>query len=539
MKDRIAGTRVLSQAPQAFIRDFQVTAHLQEVTALKYCHDRLGLLIRTLQVSDVDEFTPLTKVVTFASLVGTYAEGFTVLFEPFDDNGLPDARLQLCCVDAALAIRPVFEKFRSVVITSGTMSPLDMYPKMLNFTPSVAESFTMSLARAVVAPLIVTKGADQNPMSSRFSAREDPTVAVNYGNLVLSLARSVPDGIVVFFTSYSYLEHMVEAWSQPDTKSSRGGGSDSGSGSSSSIMQRILQHKLVFLETKDIEETSLALAAYKKACACGRGAVFMSVARGKVAEGIDFSGHLGRAVVLIGVPFQYTRSRVLLARLEFLRAKHNIEDADFLNFDALRQASQCVGRIVRSKNDYGLMIFADQRYSRSDKRAKLPRWIQQFMLPENLNLSSESALHVARNFLKTMAMPHDRKNEIGVTLLDEENVRRFFAAQPLLRHADAVTASSSTSSSSSSSSSRAPVISMPSIQSLTQTQVGRGAAAAASTSTSGVKTEPTTTSLSTTTEEEISNSSSSNGGTHHVAAVKLEPSVASASSAMQQMGDKP
>jgi DNA excision repair protein ERCC-2 len=29
-------------------------------------------------------------------------------------------------LDASIAIRPVFERFQSVVITSGTLSPLDM-----------------------------------------------------------------------------------------------------------------------------------------------------------------------------------------------------------------------------------------------------------------------------------------------------------------------------------------------------------------------------------------------------------------------------
>jgi DNA excision repair protein ERCC-2 len=33
--------------------------------------------------------------------------------------------------------------------------------------------------------------------------------------------------------------------------------------------------------------------------------------RGKIAEGIDFDRHYGRAVILMGVPFQYTRSPVL------------------------------------------------------------------------------------------------------------------------------------------------------------------------------------------------------------------------------------
>ena len=30
-----------------------------------------------------------------------------------------------------------------------------------------------------------------------------------------------------------------------------------------------------------------------------------------------------------------------------------IRDNDFLTFDALRQAAQCVGRVIRSKRDYG------------------------------------------------------------------------------------------------------------------------------------------------------------------------------------------
>lgn len=69
--------------------------------------------------------------------------------------------------------------------------------------------------------------------------------------------------------------------------------------------------KLVFIETTDVVETTLALDNFRRACDCGRGAVFFSVARGKVAEGIDFDRHYGRAVVMFGVPYQYTLSRIL------------------------------------------------------------------------------------------------------------------------------------------------------------------------------------------------------------------------------------
>lgn len=77
------------------------------------------------------------------------------------------------------------------------------------------------------------------------------------------------------------------------------------------LMQDLMAAKLVFIETTDVVETTLALDNFRRACDCGRGAVFFSVARGKVAEGIDFDRHYGRAVVMFGVPYQYTLSRIL------------------------------------------------------------------------------------------------------------------------------------------------------------------------------------------------------------------------------------
>merc|ERR1719223_2470041 len=105
------------------------------------------------------------------------------------------------------------------------------------------------------------------------------------------------------------------------------------------VLKQVLHHKLVFIETTDVIETTMALENFKRACDCGRGAVFLSVARGKVAEGVDFDRHYGRAVLLLGIPFRYTLSHVLRARLNFMREKHGIRDNDFLTFDAIRQSA--------------------------------------------------------------------------------------------------------------------------------------------------------------------------------------------------------
>lgn len=150
--------------------------------------------------------------------------------------------------------------------------------------------------------------------------------------------------------------------------------------------------------------------------------MLLSVARGKVSEGIDFDRHYGRAVILFGIPYQYTESRILKARLDFMRERHGIRENDFLTFDALRHAAQCLGRVLRGKDDYGLMVLADRRYGRPDKRTKLPRWIQQALLDAHLGLSSEQAIGLAKRFFREMAQPIDRRLQMGTALLGEEEV---------------------------------------------------------------------------------------------------------------------
>jgi DNA excision repair protein ERCC-2 len=91
--------------------------------------------------------------------------------------------------------------------------------------------------------------------------------------LLLQVAKNVPDGICCFITGYQYMEHVVSQWDKMD------------------ILQAVVEHKLIFLETKEVVETTLALDNFKRACDLGGGAVgpklpegIFSIARGKVAE---------------------------------------------------------------------------------------------------------------------------------------------------------------------------------------------------------------------------------------------------------------
>lgn len=60
----------------------------------------------------------------------------------------------------------------------------------------------------------MTRGADQMPVSTKFDMRDDPNVVRNYGRMLVELASVIPDGIVAFFVSYSYMDTIVSKWDQ-------------------------------------------------------------------------------------------------------------------------------------------------------------------------------------------------------------------------------------------------------------------------------------------------------------------------------------
>ncbi|AFZ80466.1 DNA repair helicase rad3/xp-D, putative [Theileria equi strain WA] len=392
-----------SEGPLMFLYRFEHETDILAET-MQHTYNRMKSLLNTLKMTSVGDISSLQLVVDFCTLVGTYSAGFIVIVDPYPNGSIYDPLLQFSCLDASIAMRPVLEGFRSVILTSGTISPLEFYPKILNFTPVLTQSLPMSFDRDCLCPIIVSKGANQVQMSTRFDLRTDVTVLRNYGSLLIDFCKHIPDGIVCFFPSYAYMELILSHWYE------------------CGILSSIMEHKLIFMETQDAVSTTLALYNYRKACDVGRGAVFMSVCRGKVAEGIDFDRHYGRCVVLVGIPFQYTLSRVLKARLDFMRCNYGISENEFITFDAMRQAAQCVGRIIRNKNDFGLMVFADARYSRIDKRSKLPPWILKNIEPSNLFLSTESAVAVAKAFFRNMAQDYTPNifTRLDQKMLDDE-----------------------------------------------------------------------------------------------------------------------
>src|ERR1700712_5332683 len=406
LKTRMKVMHVISETPQSFLQNVKELTFIER-KPLRFCAERLTSLVRTLELSNIEDYQPLQEVATFATLIATYETGFLLILEPFETEQatVPNPILHFACLDAAIAIKPVFDRFSSVIITSGTISPLEMYPKMLGFTTVVQESYSMTLARRSFLPMIVTRGSDQVAISSGFQVRNEPSVVRNYGHLLTEFSKLTPDGMVVFFPSYLYMESIISMWQ--------------GMG----ILDEVWKYKLILVETPDAQETSLALETYRTACCNGRGAILLCVARGKVSEGIDFDHQYGRTVLCIGVPFQYTESRILKARLEFLRETYRIRENDFLSFDAMRHCAQCLGRVLRGKDDYGIMVLADKRFAK--KRAQLPKWIGSALMDADANMSTDMAVGSAKKFLRGMAQPFKARDQEGISTWSIKDLQNF------------------------------------------------------------------------------------------------------------------
>lgn len=83
-------------------------------------------------------------------------------------------------------------------------------------------------------------------------------------------------------------------------------------------------------------------------------------------------------------------SRILKARLEFLRENFRIKENDWLTFDAMRHAAQCLGRCLRGKEDYGIMVMADKVRASRRIKSTAYAWRGSCLLEGTF---SDSALH--------------------------------------------------------------------------------------------------------------------------------------------------
>jgi DNA excision repair protein ERCC-2 len=103
IKGRFQTEHVESQGPVSFLTSMNKEFSIDQKT-LKFCYDRLHSLLLTLEITDTDEFMHIQTICDFATLVGTYSRGFSIIIEPFDERmpHIPDPVLQVCLCTGSL-----------------------------------------------------------------------------------------------------------------------------------------------------------------------------------------------------------------------------------------------------------------------------------------------------------------------------------------------------------------------------------------------------------------------------------------------------
>eukprot|EP00978_Attheya_sp_CCMP212_P014617 scaffold37345_cov53-Attheya_sp.AAC.1 len=279
-------------------------------------------------------------------------------------------------------------KVRSIIVTSGTLSPLPSYSLELglNFPHTLENPHIIQSDQVHVR--VVGKGVSGKLLKSTYDRRNDVEYLTELGNTIISLARVTPGGMLIFFPSYGVMDTYVERWGGP-ASSRRPYGNSGGNGqnnffaarqkknsstpaggrtrysfphapvyyatdaatSPSTPWKRLLSTKAVVLEPKTTSELKDAIAEFDKFIEMPKstGCVLMGVCRGKISEGIDFANDKCRAVVITGLPFSPMTDPKVKLKKEYLDSARASQSAKPSGEGGFGSSSKTTGSSAAAK----------------------------------------------------------------------------------------------------------------------------------------------------------------------------------------------
>lgn len=272
------------------------------------------------------------------------------------------------------------EAVHALILTSGTLAPLDHFAAecRLRCDLHLRGKHVINSERQLAAAVLL-KGPAGETLNGSFAFRSHNEYQQGLGMAIVNLTRKVPGGTLVFFPSYAALYSAVDRWR----------GSPGGS-SSKTIWGLLSETKPVFIEPTENAELTVVVQKFKEAVdrrssrnTASDGAVLLAVCRGKVSEGVNFSDKHGRCVMVTGIPYANHTDLFIRLKRQYLtsvaprrtRVCGKLFTGDeWYRHEAMRAVSQCVGRVIRHRTDYGVIVLADERFK--EMTSCLPEWIR-------------------------------------------------------------------------------------------------------------------------------------------------------------------
>ena len=289
--------------------------------------------------------------------------------------------LRYMLLDPSQHFREIIEDARAVILAGGTMSPMDDFARYLfpYITPDRLKAWSCGhiIPKDNLLALPISTGLSGIDFEFTYEKRNSPQIIEALGDSLVELAACVPDGLVVFFPSYAYLEQVITHWKTIPSPNAN----------TKTTWDRLQSHKPIFQEFKSTAPSDTLLADYSLSISTRKGGLLFSVIGGKLSEGINFSDALGRGVVVVGLPFPNIHSAQWKAKLEYIEQSTTKRTGslqqgreasrEFYENACMRAVNQCIGRAIRHKGDFASVLLIDKRYRSERIGGKLPGWIRQ------------------------------------------------------------------------------------------------------------------------------------------------------------------
>ncbi len=270
----------------------------------------------------------------FVKISDFYDNDFKYMVEVIND----DIVISLKCLDASKHLLEVIERRVSgIVFFSATLLPVDYYVKLITGGVGKSIKITSPFKQSNLGLFI-----DQST-STRYHDR-DRSID-NIIDSIYALAEAKLGNYIIFFPSYLYMNKVLEEFNDED------------------------YDILIQKSGMSFVNRTKMLSDFSKVGEKSKIAFF--VLGGSFAEGIDYIGDMLSGVLIIGVAMpQFNKYN------EILRSHFDEEFGEGFDYaytyPGMNKVIQAVGRVIRTKNDIGVAVLFDDRYSHKKYKSLFP-----------------------------------------------------------------------------------------------------------------------------------------------------------------------
>ncbi|XP_051521340.1 Fanconi anemia group J protein isoform X3 [Myxocyprinus asiaticus] len=288
----------------------------------------------------------------------------------------PVHTLSFWCLNPAVAFSDLSDSVRSIVLTSGTLSPMGSFSSELGIKFSIQLEASHVISKSQVWVGTIGVGPQGRKLCATFQHAETFAFQDEVGALILKVCHTVSRGVLCFLPSYKMLDKLRDRWMN------------------TGLWDKLEERKTVITEPRgggkgdfdELLQTYYEAISGTAANSGNRdGALLVAVCRGKVSEGLDFTDDNARAVVTIGIPFPNIKDLQVELKMKYndqhAKSRGLLPGGRWYEIQAYRALNQALGRCIRHRNDWGALILVDDRFRANPNKyiTGLSKWVRQLV----------------------------------------------------------------------------------------------------------------------------------------------------------------